>query len=123
MKSVSTSFISKLNNASVASPIVRVKAYAKYPGPIRSVATSSYSLAGVSALTISVYGNAARFFHKGDSVIVKSTPLTNIADIITTPTFNGTNTLFSISDIGLSSSNVGGHVLRDLDYKFTVGST
>jgi len=123
VKSVSDTFIQKLKAESVSQPIMRIKAYAKYPGPIRSIVGACYTLGGVVARTISVYGNAARFFQQDDSILIKTTPLVNIGTILNTPAFDGTDTYFSISTIYLDQTNVGGHVLRDLDFKFTVGTT
>ena len=123
MKVVSKSFINESRKEVGARPITRVSLYAKYPGPIRSIASSCYYLGSVVARTVSVYGNAARFFQSGDSIIIKSTPLTGVGSVLTSPTFDGTDTTMAISNIYLNQSNIGGHILRDVDFKFSVGST
>ena len=123
MKTLSKNFINKLRDEATARPVTQVKLYTKYPGVIRSVVAECYVVNGVVAQTISVYGNAARFFQINDNIIVKSAPLTGIGVVVTTPVFGGTETEFCISTLYLDQSNVGGYVLRDMDFKFTVGAT
>lgn len=123
MKTVSKNFIEKLRDEAATHPISRVKLYTMYPGVIRSIAAACHTINGVAARTISVYGNATRFFQVDDRIIVKSAPLTGIGIVVTTPVFGGTETDFSISTLYLDQSNVGGYVLRDMDYRFTVGAT
>lgn len=123
MKNISKNFIDKLRDIATSRPVTRVKLYTKYPGPIRSIAGTCFTLNGVVARTVSVYGNAVRFFQQNDNIIIRTTPLTNIGTILNTPTFDGTDTWFSINTIYLDQTNLGGHVLRDMDSKFTVGAT
>lgn len=123
MKSVSRDFVTEFYKEVGAHPVVRPKLYAKYPGMVRYIAGGTYILGGLVTQTISVYGNATRFFANGDYILIKSLPLTDIGTIASQPAFDGTDTSFGITGITLTQENLSGFVLRDLDFKFIVGSS
>jgi len=123
MKQVSKLFINEAKKEVGAQPVFRTSLYAKYAGPITSIAGISLTAAGTTVSQCYVYGNAARFFQMGDKVIVKSMPLSQLSEICSAPSFNGTYTYLELNGLELTDDNIGGYILRDIDYQFTVGLT
>ena len=122
MKVVSDEFIEQLKKEAGSTPVVRPFVYKKYPGIIRTIGGTSV-VAGTTCTSVNVYGNASRFFTANDNVIIKTLPLSGIGVIMNTPVFDGTTTELCISNLAITDDNIGGFVLRDINFKFNVGST
>ena len=122
MKIVSSDFIKMSNRLTGSTPVARSNVYMKYPGVITYVGSPAF-VAGITTTQVKVYGNATKFFYLSDTVIIKSLPLSSVGAVEQTPTFDGTNTSLHLSGLSILSDSIGGYVLRNIDFKFTVGST
>jgi len=110
MKPITKEFVQLQNQEAGTQPTARVNIYSKYPGKIRSASGS----------TCTVYGNASRFFFTGDKIIIKTALLDTEGTITNSPTFDGTVTTVVLSGVTFIADNVGGFLLRDIDFKYTI---